>query len=375
MTAPEVKGYCPGALRPMMSGDGLVVRVRPFNGRLRRAQADGIATLAAAHGNGLIDLSSRGNLQLRGVRDDSYAALIQGLHAMSLVDADAETESRRNILVTPFWQTGEETEGFAAALTAALSAPEAPQIPGKFGFAVDTGREPVLQTASADIRLERDAGGGLILVADGQDKGKPVTSETVIEEALALARWFLETRDNQTRMGALLASGTALPGGFIVPRQPQTYVPQPGYTPLGAMVGLAFGQLEVKTLASLAKQGGLRMTPWRMLLVESARDLPKVRGVITNPADPLLRVVACTGAPRCAQGLAQTRTVARALAPHLDEGTFLHVSGCAKGCAHPRPAPLTVTATKHGFDLIKNGRAGDTPLATALSTDDIIKAI
>ena len=51
MTAPVVKGYCPGALRPMMSGDGLVVRVRPFNGRLRRAQADGIATLAAAHGN------------------------------------------------------------------------------------------------------------------------------------------------------------------------------------------------------------------------------------------------------------------------------------------------------------------------------------
>tara|TARA_R110002110_G_scaffold27592_19_gene100121 strand:+ start:3611 stop:4738 length:1128 start_codon:yes stop_codon:yes gene_type:complete len=375
MSTPLVKGYCPGALRPMMSGDGLVVRVRPYNGRLRRAQADGIATLAAAHGNGLIDLSSRGNIQLRGVRSDSLATLINGLRAMSLVDADADIESRRNILVTPFWQTGEETEGFAAALTQAISAPDAPQLPGKFGFAVDTGREPVLQKASADIRLERDAGGGLILLADGSDKGKPVTSATAVDQAIALAQWFMDTRDQQARMASLLADGAVLPADFIVPRQRQTYVPQPGYTPLGAMVGLAFGQLEVKTLASLAKQGGLRMTPWRMLLVESARKLPEVPGVITDPADPLLRIVACTGAPRCAQGLAQTRSVARELAPHLAPSAFLHVSGCAKGCAHPRAAPLCVRATRNGFDLIRNGRADDTATATDLSSDDLIKAL
>lgn len=375
MTAPVVKGYCPGALRPMMSGDGLVVRVRPFNGRLRRAQADGIATLAAAHGNGLIDLSNRGNVQIRGVREDSHAALIKGLSAMSLVDADADIESRRNVQVTPFWQTGEETEGFAAALTTALASPDAPQIPGKFGFAIDTGRLPVLQTASADIRLERDAGGGLILVADGFDKGKPVSSDTSVTEAMTLAQWFVDARGDHKRMAALLASGAVLPEGFIVPRQTQVYVPRPGYTPLGAMVGLAFGQLEVKTLASLAKQGGLRMTPWRMLLVESARKLPKVRGVITDPDDPLLRVVACTGAPRCAQGLASTRSVARTLAPHVPTDGLLHMSGCAKGCAHPGPAPLTVTATQDGFDLIRQGRAGDDPDGASLSPEDIIKAI
>ncbi|APE44953.1 precorrin-3B synthase [Sulfitobacter alexandrii] len=375
MSAPVVKGYCPGALRPMMSGDGLVVRVRPFNGRLRRAQADGIATLAAAHGNGLIDLSSRGNIQIRGVREDMHEPLIRGLAAMSLVDADAEIEGRRNVMVTPFWQTGEETDGFAADLTVALSSPDAPPIPGKFGFAVDTGRVPVLQTASADVRMERDAGGGLILVADGFDKGKPVASETVVAEAMALVEWFMQNRGDHKRMAALLASGVTLPGGFIVPRQRQVYAPRPGFTPLGAMVGLAFGQLEVKTLASLAKQGGLRMTPWRMLLVESARRLPKVRGLITDPDDPLLRVVACTGAPRCSQGLARTRATARTLAPHVPPGSFLHMSGCAKGCAHAGPAPLTVTATKEGFDLVRRGCAGDAPDARALSPEDIIKAI
>jgi sulfite reductase beta subunit-like hemoprotein len=152
---PLVKGWCPGALRPMLSGDGLVVRVRPFLGRLRRAQADGLATLAAAHGNGLIDLSSRGNLQLRGVREDSFAPLLEGLRGLNLLDDTAEAESRRNILVMPFWQSGDETECLAAALTDALIHAEDLALPAKFGFAVDTGAAPLLQRDSADIRLER----------------------------------------------------------------------------------------------------------------------------------------------------------------------------------------------------------------------------
>lgn len=374
-SAPQIKGWCPGALRPMLSGDGWVVRVRPYGGRLRRAQADGLATLAAAHGNGMFDLSGRGNVQMRGVREDSHRPLIEGLRRMSLVDADASVEGRRNILVTPFWQSGDDTELFAAELTQALAAPDAPALPGKFGFAIDTGRLPVLQTASADIRLERDAGCGLILVADGADTGKPVTSETAVSEAVALARWFMVTCKNHTRMGRLMTAGTALPAGFMVPRQTQSYVPKPGHTPLGAMIALAFGQMTSETLATLAKHGGLRMTPWRMLLVESARQLPQIDGIITDANDPLLRVVACTGAPGCGQGLGPTRDVARALAPHVPCGQTLHVSGCAKGCAHPGAAALTITATETAYDLIRNGRASDAPEQTKLTPDTLIKAI
>jgi len=82
--APQIKGWCPGALRPMVSGDGLVVRVRPFGGRLSPEQARGIAALAQSHGNGLIDLSSRANVQLRGVRQDTHAPLIDGLRDLGL---------------------------------------------------------------------------------------------------------------------------------------------------------------------------------------------------------------------------------------------------------------------------------------------------
>ena len=281
--------YHVGAFHPARSDDGLVVLVRPFNGRLRRAQADGLATLAAAHGNGLLDLTRHGDIQIRGVTDQSYPALMQGLMHMSLLDPDETIEARRNVMVTPFWQTGGETEALAPQLTDALASDRCPALPRGFGFAVDSGRAPVLQNDAADIRLERDAGGGLILVADGSDKGKLVTVDTAVSEAMALANWFMTERDEQSRMAELLQDGAILPIDHFVPRQSQTHVSEPGYTPLGAMIGLENGRLPVETLASLAKQGGLRMTPWQMLLVESARDLPGIEGIITDPADPKLR--------------------------------------------------------------------------------------
>ena len=78
MSAPRVHGWCPGALRPMMSGDGLVVRVRAPLGRLTSAQAAGVARLASELGNGLIDISARANLQIRGVTPDAHPAWSRG---------------------------------------------------------------------------------------------------------------------------------------------------------------------------------------------------------------------------------------------------------------------------------------------------------
>ena len=83
MSALAIKGWCPGALRPMQSGDGLVVRVRPFGGRLDAAQATGLAALAERYGNGLIDLTGRANLQVRGVSDHGHLPLLDGLAARS----------------------------------------------------------------------------------------------------------------------------------------------------------------------------------------------------------------------------------------------------------------------------------------------------
>lgn len=376
--APEIKGWCPGALRPMQSGDGLIVRIRPPGGTLTPIQAEAIAQAAARHGNGIIDLSARANLQLRGVTEASHSPLINDLRAHGLIDPDIETESLRNLIVTPFRTP--ETDALAKELTATLA--RMPRLPGKFGFALDSGRRPVLSGASADIRVERAADGRLILRPDGHPLGKPVTD--LAQDALAMANWFIAhggVTNGRGRMAALTAKGIVPDGCDTAPAKPLAQ-PAPGLQPDGALVALAFGQMRAETLSALAALGHhLRPTPWRMLFIAGAKAMPAIPGLITDLADPLLRVTACTGAPGCPQALGDTRALARTLAPHLPEGRHLHVSGCAKGCAHPGPSDLTLVATGQGFgqgyDLVLNGTANDTPQRRGLvpsAIPDLLKA-
>jgi precorrin-8X/cobalt-precorrin-8 methylmutase len=374
MSAPDIKGWCPGALRPMLSGDGWVVRLRARGGRLSAAQAAGVASLAADCGNGLLDLSHRANLQIRGVREDRLDVLTDGLDALGLLDPDPAAEARRNVIVTPFWAEGDGATELAAALEAALTAATGLATPGKFGFAIDTGPAPILTAIPADIRLERDAA-GLILRPDGAASGKRVTPGRAVAEALALARWFLATGGAPAGRGRMAAhvARTALPPGFDTPAPAGMPVPEPGAHAAGALVALAFGQTDAETLAALAT-GPIRLTPWRMLLLEG-RSAPDLPGLITDPADPLLRVVACTGAPRCPQGQAPTRDLARDLAPAVPRGALLHVSGCAKGCAHPAAAPMTLVARPGGWHLVRDGTAAGrgTPLPPGLPPASAIR--
>ena len=97
----DVKGWCPGALRPMQSGDGLIARVRPWCGAFSLAQASGLAEIAERLGNGHIDLTRRANLQIRGLREEGLPGLHDALDRLGLLDPDPATEAARNIMVGP----------------------------------------------------------------------------------------------------------------------------------------------------------------------------------------------------------------------------------------------------------------------------------
>jgi precorrin-3B synthase len=374
MAEPVIQGWCPGALRPMPSGDGWVIRVRPPEGRLTPQQAREIARLARAHGNGVIDLSSRANIHLRGVTEQSYGPLIEGLDALGLIDENPEAEERRNIVLSPFWSADDGSVELAAALAKSLTAPDAPRLPAKFGFAIDCGPQPVLSQVSADIRLERSAGGELICRASGAATAARVSAETAVDTILALANWFVQSdgiSGERGRMAAHLTRGAVLPEIFAeVPAQPSpSFSPEPGVVARGVLVGFEFGQVPAEMLTALSELGTLRVTPWRMLLIEGATALPGLPGLITRPNDPMLRVIACTGAPGCLQAAQPTRTLARSLAQHLPDGAVLHVSGCSKGCAHAGATALTLTARAAGFDLIRDGHARDLPLRSELTAE------
>jgi len=372
-----IKGWCPGALRPMRSGDGLVVRIRPHGGRLSQAQAAGIADMAGRFGSGLMDVTNRANLQIRGVSDAGHAPLIAELARLDLIDADPDAEALRNIVVTPFWIKGDDTASLVTELELALVARRLP-LPVKFGFAVDCGAARALADTSADIRIERDATGGLIVRADGAALGCPVARSDAATVALDLAEWFIASggvTNGRGRMAAHLAIGATLPVGSTGVASPARTMPspRPGLLAGGALVGFAFGQLQAATLRALAKQAdGLRLTPWRMIFAEGLRDMPEGDGLVTAADDPILRVIACSGAPSCKEAHAETRALAAELAAHIPADSRLHVSGCAKGCAHPGPAPLTLVATADGFDLVRDGSARDVPALRGLHREQIV---
>ncbi|WP_119062598.1 precorrin-3B synthase [Dichotomicrobium thermohalophilum] len=361
-----VKGWCPSAYRPMMSGDGLIVRVRPHAGRLDRAQVIGLCEAAAQYGNGIIDLTNRANLQIRGVAQEDHAALVEALSVFGLLDADPVREARRNIIVAPDWRAGDATARLAEKMAQRLG--ELPALPGKFGFAVDAGDGSILRDTPADIRIERGAGGGLIVRADGAAQGCPVAESEAIDAVVALAHWFA-ARGEERRMARLLRS-VPLPQAWQSepPASPRAK-PRPGDDIGGPVLGAPFGQLPAEALADVtveSRAAALRVTPWRLFALEGVRALP-AHPFIDAPDDPLLRVDACPGAPACSAATVETRRLARALAGRVDGD--LHVSGCEKGCARPRAADVTLVGRDGGFDLVHGGKPGDAPTRRGLTPE------
>ena len=363
MSAPLVKGWCPGAHRPMVSGDGLVVRVRPFRGELTTAQATGLCDLARRFGNGILDLTSRANLQIRGVAEADHAALLAALDGLGLIDADPAVEGHRNILMPPDWREGDLTDRLHAALLKTL--PHLPDLPQKMGFALDTAGPARLRDGSADFRFEI-GDEGLILRADGAEGGRPVTEAAAMDALMDMARWFVETGGREAgRMGRHLRTRPlpedwcrAMPG-------PEGSNPAIGPVAGGVILGAPFGAVEADALGQAMRDSGathLRPLLGRMILLRGARtvDAP---GFVTQPGDPAMRAQACPGAPFCPQATVETRPLARGLAVSVPG---LHVSGCAKGCAHPRVAATTLVGREGRFDLVKDGAPWDAPVKTGL---------
>jgi precorrin-3B synthase len=72
--------------------------------------------------------------------------------------------------------------------------------------------------------------------------------------------------------------------------------------------------------------------------------------------------------------LIAARTIAAEIAKSLElpgHGVAVHVSGCAKGCAHPAAAPLTIIGTAQGCGVIANDTARVTP-STYLDESQLI---
>ena len=65
-TIPARRGICPGLSQPLPTGDGLLVRLIPI-GTIALDAFAALCAAARAHGNGIVEITARGNIQVREI--------------------------------------------------------------------------------------------------------------------------------------------------------------------------------------------------------------------------------------------------------------------------------------------------------------------
>ncbi|QNU61053.1 cobalamin biosynthesis protein CobG [Vreelandella titanicae] len=375
--SPRIKGWCPGAWRPMATGDGWLVRVRPPLGELSQEQVVALCNAAETFGSGLIELTSRANLQLRGVTDESWPLLMAFLVEHQLVSDDPEAERLPQLMLAPAWQKGDDTHTIARLLQARGS--ELASMPGKVGIAIDAGEAPVLGDSAADFRIERSTEGGLLVRADGYALGTVVSDiDAAVEQLIRLTHWFVDTGGWES--GRMRRHTATLPDwapADTAPASPGEKLAL-GEHGEGMVVGLPFGRVAADTLreavfpasGSQTSISAVQVTPWRRLLLKDCDTLPAVDGLIRHNSDPRLAMDACPGAPYCEQASVATQPLAEKLSGWV-EGT-VHISGCAKGCARRAPADVCLVGQAGRFNVVVNGRADSTPVKSGLTESEVV---
>jgi len=408
MSAPaHRKGWCPGALRPMASGDGLLVRLRITGGTLSADLARALAECAESFGNGRIDLSSRANLQLRGVTEATLPALQARLDCLGLIDSDPEAEAVRNILASPL--AGFDSSALLdigpciEALDERLRSDRTlHNLPGKFLFLVDDGGALPLPHHAADIAFvaKKDEEGSFFAVRLGGTLAGRCGVEDLCETATRLAHAFLDLRrDDDRRMVDLIRRIGVAPIASAAELARMTEEADDrerarprllGLHRLGTHaalgLGIPFGRLDGKALRQLADAaaavgGTLRLSPWRAVFViaehlgEHFAERMREAGFILADDAPIRSVAACPGKPACLHGACDSQSDAARLAPRAQalaaDGLALHVSACAKGCAYPDQAPVTLVGCGGTYDMVLEGRASDVPMLQGLSLADV----
>ncbi|WP_188262543.1 precorrin-3B synthase [Azospirillum tabaci] len=433
---PRRRGMCPGVLAPMEVGDGLLVRVRVPAGVLPAASAKRIAELGRRYGNGLVDLSHRGNLQLRGVAASDMEALIAELRALGYVSDDAESEAVRNVLTSPTAGLDGtavlDVRPYALALDARLAADrDLHRLPPKFGWLVDGGGQAPLFDSSTDVRFDAVEGPLFRVGLGGTFEGAALLGhcrpDDLVELAAALARAFLELRQTLAepprRMAGLVkalrvealrervsgmltgphpshAAHGPLPSPAGQGRELQSPPPPSGggsgwgqtsptrhfLGPQPSWLGVAFpfGRLDVDRLEALAAlTHEIRITPWRALLLaapqEGAAETATALGGILDHHDIRLKLTACSGITGCDVGTTDTHADGLAIAERaaglLEVVRMVHVSGCAKGCAHPGAADVTLTARDGVYDVALNAAPGGAPWRAGLTPSEAVTAV
>jgi len=414
------RGACPALSAPMLTGDGLLVRLNPVAGGVSPKALIGLCESALRHGNGVVEVTARGSMQIRGLTAESATLLAAEVDALGIaVRTGVPVEAGPLAGLDPE-EISDPTQ-LAAHIREAIDAENVgARLGPKVSVVVDGGGKLNMNTVQADVRLTALAPSRwLLAVAGDADTATPIgaVAETDACDAVLAILHAIADRGREARArdldlsalpsplwgGSLRSNGVGVAagaGGTPPPRlstsAPRMSLADPphkgeGKVPLGALalandghaliLGLPFGSMPAARLIELTKiaegfgateiRPALQRSLILLGLAESACTplLAKAAslGFITDPLDPRRMIAACTGAPACASGRIAAREVAEEIARDsgsaLDPSVTLHISGCAKGCAHPARSALTLVGDEKGAGLVVDGTAKGLPAA------------
>jgi precorrin-3B synthase len=390
------RGLCPGLSQPMATGDGLLVRLTPTGATMSCEAFAALCTAAGHCGNGVVEITSRGSIQIRGLTEASVKSFAAAVAGIDLAFGEGPP-----VLSDPLAGLDPEESVDASAIAADLrraiaAAPFTTDIGPKVSVTIDGGGVLHLDAVAADVRMRAQASGAYLHVAVGGDAETAsligaVAAKHAVEAAMRMLR-VIAAGGSAARARDIVATNGAAAfrrviADILVDLPPPPL--RPAADPLGThalndgrlAIGLclAFGHAHATELEELARAAaesgatGYRTAPGRALLVVGVTEngaghlanIAQRLGFIVRADDPRRQVVACAGAPICASAEIPTRALAPSLAKVAVAGAdapMVHLSGCTKGCACPRSVPLTVVGIEGRCGVLVNGAARDEPL-------------
>ena len=357
----------------MEAADGLLVRLRLPGGSIAPAGLRTVADVAEQFGNGVVEMTSRANVQIRGLQIGTIDEVAELLAIGGLVGPDAARDERRDVVVSPL--TGHDPNQFidltSTALAAAdllTTAPDLECLPPKFGVVFDDGGTAPVREVPGDLCF------GAVPSAQSEPSMQLELGRALNDADPTVACIPATEALRVMIAGAGLCSSHGARLSELVERQGRPAVvaavtdgvsvswehdPSPSATvhPVGMLahhrgdrvnLGAAplLGRASPTMLCALAdladaSSACVRLTPWRGIVflgvatsdAELVLDGLASAGFSTDPSDPAHLVSACAGSPGCQASRADTMGAALALLDGPMAPTRrVHLSGCEKRC-------------------------------------------
>jgi ferredoxin-nitrite reductase len=390
-----------------------MIRVRITSGQATATQLRALAAIAGSQGNGILDITTRQQIELRAIRMASVPQILDALAGIDLTSLQTGMDNVRNVNTCPLAGLTPSELLDAGPVAKELTRifvgnREFTNLPRKFNVTITGCRENCTHTETQDlgmtpaVRRSDGVAGFNVIVGGKMGSGGMTVAQPLdvflepADAAAFAAQVILLFRDegqreqrSRARLAFLIEDWgiekvrAELEARWSRPLEPAQIdvrsrgksdhlgvqlQKQPGLCSVGLSVPA--GRLTSDDLSELARladaygSGRLRLTPDQNVILV---DIPEEK-VAALAAEPLLRrlspeahpfvrgLVSCTGTDYCNMALIETKTLGRELSERLaaryssSQPLTMNWSGCPAGCGNHQAADIGFQGTKARID-------------------------